>query len=260
MIRLEGLRVLITRPAGRAEPLVNAITAAGGEGVTFPVMEIAVESAPELLQFEGKPLESGALVIFVSVYAARALEAARELGVALPEDTTIAAIGAATAAALHELGLPPHITPEDGENSEGLLRALEPLDMTGRQVLILRGQSGRELLSRELEKRGARVVQRQCYTRSRIVDPPLDPLEYWLASPDGVVTITSVAIMQALVRAVPNEHLAELRSRSVVTLSDRIATACRSAGFSGCIEVAAGTDPKALLQAIARAHDAAAGG
>ena len=95
----DGPRVLVTRPAERTGELVNAIAALGGEATLFPVLDIRLEPTPDLLVPEGRPLDENALLIFVSVYAVRALEAALELGAPLPTEATVAAIGPATAGA-----------------------------------------------------------------------------------------------------------------------------------------------------------------
>ena len=129
---------------------------------------------------------------------------------------------------------------------------MDSLDLVDRQVMILRGQSGRELLSRELRQRGARVTQLSCYRRRPVPAPPMQNFRRWLAFPRGIVTITSVAILEALLQAVPVSDRSRLTAAPVVALSERIRSACRQSGFAGTIELARGTDTESMLEAIRR--------
>ena len=252
MAPLEGVGVLITRPAGRAGSLVDAIEAAGGTAVEFPLLEIELQPSPAMLHPDGNPLDRDALLVFVSVYSVHALQSVLREGASLPAQVSLAAIGRATARALTSLGLSVDLLPQGGEDSESLLQSLGSLNLEGRQVVILRGQSGRELLARELHRLGAKVSQVQCYRRCAVSDPPMEAFQRWLSLPKGVVTITSVAILEALLNVVaaPDKH--RLKARPVVALSDRIGAACRQSGFVGPIAVASGTGPADICEAIQR--------
>jgi uroporphyrinogen-III synthase len=79
----------------------------------------------------------------------------------------VAAIGAATAEALRNSGLGPVISPAERHDSEALL-GLAPLQVVkGQNIVVFRGEGGREHLKEALEARGARVEYAECYRRVR---------------------------------------------------------------------------------------------
>jgi uroporphyrinogen III methyltransferase/synthase len=68
----------------------------------------------------------------------------------------LAAIGPATARALRARGLRPNVVPDEFR-AEGLLAALRGVRWGGQRVLLARAAKAREVLPRELRRRGARV-------------------------------------------------------------------------------------------------------
>jgi uroporphyrinogen-III synthase len=83
-------------------------------------------------------------------------------------------VGAATAQILLDHGLDAHC-PVDGDDSEALLqlpRLREAVSQPGAQVLILRGEGGRELLAERLRERGASVEYLELYRRDLPAYPP----------------------------------------------------------------------------------------
>ncbi|HEX7719845.1 MAG TPA: uroporphyrinogen-III synthase, partial [Woeseiaceae bacterium] len=62
---LRGVAVLVTRPATQAAELVQAIEAAGGSTVLFPVIRIEARKA-EIIREEMQRLPDPDIVIFIS--------------------------------------------------------------------------------------------------------------------------------------------------------------------------------------------------
>src|SRR5205085_343425 len=83
-----------------------------------------------------------------------------------------AAVGEATAEALRNSGFPRVISPHERHDSEALLQEPRLRAVRGENIIVFRGEGGREQLRKELEARGARVSYAQCYRR---VKPHLDP-------------------------------------------------------------------------------------
>lgn len=221
---LTGRRILVTRPRLQAEPLVAAIEAAGGEAVRFPVMRIASRN-PEIIRAEFASAPWPDIVIFVSRNAVDSgLFAVRSCS------AKIAAVGPATAAALEAQGVKPDIVPEDGADSEKLLMHPALQNVSGRVVMIVRGQSGRELLADTLRQRGARVVYLPVYERSTY-EASADELEQlaasWRDAGIDCVTIMSADSFRFLLRQLPAELIERLRNTPLVAPGDRvIKTAC----------------------------------
>ncbi|MDR1709589.1 MAG: uroporphyrinogen-III synthase [Candidatus Accumulibacter sp.] len=165
---LDGKRILVTRTAGRAEALASIIASRGGEAVCVPLIDIAPPADWRAVDEAAGRLENFALAVFVSPNAV-AFGLGRILSRrAWPADLAAAAVGPETAAMLSEAGIEKVIAP-GGErfDSEALLahEALSAGRLAGRSALILRGETGRELLGETLRARGAEVCCVACYRR-----------------------------------------------------------------------------------------------
>jgi uroporphyrinogen-III synthase len=171
---LRGRTIAVTRPQAQAAPLVAAITAAGGEALCYPLLEIAPLADPAELRAVAPRLADYALAVFISPNAvAYALPTLRAAG-PWPANLRPAAVGPGTAAALADEGIADCLLPETRFDSEGLLARpeLAANAVNGRKVLILRGDGGRELLADTLRQRGAIVDCVSCYRRSGPAMPP----------------------------------------------------------------------------------------
>ena len=169
---LRGRRILVTRPAAQAGKLIQMIAAKGGQAVLFPLLEIGPADDPRPLQRAVAQLDDYAMAIFISPNAiAFALPQMLAAG-PWPASRVAAAIGQSSAAQLVEHGLANVVAPQDRYDSEALLElpALQPAAVSGKRVLILRGNGGRELLGETLRQRGARVDAVSCYRRSAPAD------------------------------------------------------------------------------------------
>lgn len=217
---LRGLSVLVTRPVDQAEPLCLMIEKAHGRPLRFPAMEIVPTEDPEAAKRVLTEVSDGGLLIFVSANAVRF--AFPLLPDELPLNMQIAAIGEATAAALEDHGLPANLLPEKRFDSESLL-ALDALqDMQGRQVIIVRGNAGRELLKQELEKRGATVAYAEVYERHLPRRNTDNLLRGWKQMV-GAVTVTSSEMLDNLLQMLGAPSAELLRNTPLVVLSERTA-------------------------------------
>lgn len=168
---LAGLRVLVTRPAGRETELCSALEAAGAAVFRLPLMQVKPLNSAEqqsIIQVGEtliEQLDSYSAVIFISVNAVEyGLKTLAERWPSWPDTAQVYAIGKATAAALRERDIAVQCS-SDTMDSEGLL-AVEPLQaIDGQRVLIIRGVGGRALLAERLAARGAKVEYLECYQR-----------------------------------------------------------------------------------------------
>lgn len=159
---LRGLRVVLTRPAGQNEELAQAILAAGGSPIVFPVLAIA--EVEDLAPFRAAvtDLAEYDLAIFISPNATRR---AMQAIPSWPRGLRAATIGPASAAALSSHGVANALVPQGRYDSEALLELPELQDMDGKRVVIFCGEGGRDLLQRRLSERGAQVDRAPCYRR-----------------------------------------------------------------------------------------------
>ncbi|GHU36311.1 hypothetical protein AGMMS50256_32730 [Betaproteobacteria bacterium] len=170
--QLHGKCILVTRPVAQAAELAAQITELGGEAVCFPLINISPLENWQAVDEAIARLEAFSLFIFISpnavTFGLGRLLARRSW----PEGLAAGAVGPGTAKMLREASIGNVIVPRAHFDSEALL-SLDPLQteqVSGRKVLILRGDGGREILAETLRARGAEVECVTCYRRT----PPTD--------------------------------------------------------------------------------------
>jgi uroporphyrinogen-III synthase len=137
------MRVVVTRTAEGAEPLVAALAAAGLEAVACPLVRIVPLDSPlpSLADYDWVVLTSPRAVAELLARAAGPLP-------------RTAVVGPGTAAALREAGTEPALVARRS-TQEGLVEELRPLLAEGTRVLFAGAADARPVLAREL---GADVV------------------------------------------------------------------------------------------------------
>jgi uroporphyrinogen-III synthase len=167
--------VVITRPLAQARPLASRVAALGRDVELLPLLDIAPLADPAPLQAVLAKLADYALVAFVSP---NAIDAAFVYIKQWPAGVTLAVLGEGSRSALAAHGITPDtvdiVSPADSahSDSEHLLQTLDLAALKGRPVLIIRGESGRELMADGLRAAGAVVDVAPAYRRSV---PPLTP-------------------------------------------------------------------------------------
>jgi uroporphyrinogen-III synthase len=161
--------VIVTRPAAQAAVWVDALRALGQPAQALPLIEIGPADDTEPLRQAWQALAGCALVMFVSANAVQAFFALAE-GAAWPAGVRAGATGPGTAAALRAVGLPEAAIVEPAADapsfdSEALWARVSAEDWAGRQVLVVRGEEGRDWLADTLRGRGARVDFVSAYQR-----------------------------------------------------------------------------------------------
>jgi uroporphyrinogen-III synthase len=216
---LAGCGVLITRPEHQSHDLASEIEAAGGQVFHFPTIDIIGRDIDEIGR-EFAELPKPDIVVFVSGNAV-----AYGLAAVRGKNTKIAAIGPATRAAIESVGINVDIFPDKGFDSEHLLQHNAFLTVRDSNILIVRGQSGRELLAETLRERGANVDY--LYVYDRVQHEPtladLENLETALSEGRiGFVTALSVETLQHLVQILPPQSIRLLRKSTLVAPSPRV--------------------------------------
>ncbi len=171
MLALKGVGVLITRPVHQAAPLCRLFETEGAAVTRFPGLDIRPLGDARTGIARLGALDRFDLIVFASAnavrYGAELLDPQRDL--------PLAAIGPATARALSQAGYRVSVQPAEGFDSESLLAHPKLGTVAGHRVLLITGQGGRELLERELERRGAALTRIEVYRRE-CPSPPADEL------------------------------------------------------------------------------------
>ena len=279
--------VVITRPLAQARPLAERVAALGRTVELLPLLEIhaladtapllaalAKLTAPATLASAAAATTSAAaatavppataatpatlvtpyyaLVAFVSP---NAIDAAFAHIAQWPAGVTLAVLGEGSRAALAAHGVTPanaHIvSPADSahSDSEHLLQTLDLAALRGRRVLIVRGESGRELMAEGLRAAGADVTVVAAYRRDV---PALTPalsatLQRLLAQQNDWIVTSSEALRGLMLLleelacreagAAPQQHIqettvAKMQRQHLIVPHARIAETAKQFGFT----------------------------
>ena len=235
---LTGLNIVVTRPRAQAAGLAERIEQAGGKPLLFPLLEIEAVGDSHTLSEQMSRLGKADLAIFISPNAVRYGLAAMRAAGPIPAALRIASVGQGSARALHELGIAGVIAPTERFDSEGLLALAELQNMTGKQVMILRGDGGRELLGDTLRARGANVEYVTCYLRSK---PDVEAGELLAAAPNAI-TVTSSEALNYLWEMLEEAGRTRLAAVPLFVPHNRIADAARQQGWQQVTVTESGDD------------------
>ncbi len=247
---LQGVGVLVTRPAAQAGPLCEQIEQQGGTAVRFPVLEIIPPADPQAVRAIGARLERFDWAFFVSANAVQ-----MTLSVILaqrdwPPSLRIAVIGKRSAEELQRFGLCADLVPEHRFDSEGLLALPQMQQVAGAHCVIFRGGSGRSLLADTLRERGALVEYVEAYRRVR---PSLDSGDLMARLRAGridIVLVNSVESLKNLVEMLGSSGKQLLVDLPLLVVSERLAKAARALGFRRPPLVADSASDAAVVDAL----------
>ena len=234
---LAGRTIVVTRPQAQAAPLAEAIAAAGGTPLVFPLLEIAPAADPQPLAEAVARLDAYAVAIFISPNAVDyALPAILARG-PWPAGLLPAAVGQGTVKALLAQGVAGCIAPTERFDSEELL-ALPELAanrVAERRIAIFRGDGGRELLADTLRERGASVDCITCYRRSGPSAGVAPLLAAWCATKLDAITVSSSEGLRYLVDLLDAEGRDFLHQTPLFVPHARIAENARALGLSNIV-------------------------
>jgi uroporphyrinogen-III synthase len=232
--------VVITRPRAQAGALAQQVAASGRQVVLLPLLEIYPLPDQSTLAATLADLARYALVAFVSP---NAIDAAFAHIKAWPVGVTLAVLGEGSRAALARHGLDAGnatiVSPADParSDSENLLQTLDLAALAGREVLIVRGESGRELMADGLRAAGAIVTTVAAYRRSvPQLTPALRAQLLDLLEHDNDWIITSSEALRGLLALVGRleapQAVAKMQQQHVIVPHARIGETARSLGLS----------------------------
>lgn len=222
----------------------SLVSSDGHRAILFPTLEVRA--------LDNKPLrENYDAAIFISAnsvdYGKKVLN---QLNI---QSLQIFAVGAATAKRLQTNGYHVDAFPEKKASSEALLAMDTIKRLSGKKILIFRGRGGRETLKQGLGKNNS-VEYVEVYER---IECPLGELHYqslneFLSDPNGIVTITSIDSLEALlsiIKKIKPSFVEEIKCFPLIVLSGRIEQYAKSIGFSK-LSVATQTNDQGLVDCI----------
>jgi len=160
---LAGVGVIVTRPARQAAGLTRQLAALGATPIVIPAIVILPPADRAPLDAVHAALDQYDIAIFVS---ANAVEYGVPAPGTWPAKLLALAPGPGTAAALAATGVAEARIPASTFDSAGLLALPELREVSGKRVVIFRGDGGRPDLGDTLRERGATVTYVECYRRA----------------------------------------------------------------------------------------------
>ncbi|ASP37848.1 uroporphyrinogen-III synthase [Bacterioplanes sanyensis] len=234
------MQVVVTRPAGQQQALMEALSQLGVTPLHRPLMRIEALASNATLRQSMIDLDHYQAVIAISRNAAEhGLRWMDEFWPQPPVGIDWYAVGPTTAEVLQQAGLRVRM-PMQQFDSEGLLAlaSLSAKRVTGTKVLIWRGVGGRETLASVLRQRGAQVDYAELYQRLAVTDQDWPQV---LAS-RPLLLLSSSQALDIVSAQVPD--LAQ-RIAALVVPSERAATQARAQGIT-TIQAASARDEDML--------------
>jgi uroporphyrinogen-III synthase len=204
------MRVVVTRPAAQAQPLLDALRAAGFDAVACPLIEIE--------PIDDGPIDTGGYdwVVVTSANGAEQL-VSRHVG----ELRHVAAIGRQTAGVLAAHGIPVAFVPSEATQDMLVAEFPRPLG----KVLFVGAEEARGLVVSEFQA-DFRPVYR---TRRLRPAPPPDGDLVLLASPSAAAAFAELRVELPVISIGP-QTTAAAEARGL-----RVAAQARSADVSGLV-------------------------
>ena len=255
--------VVITRPLAQARPLAARVAALGMPVELLPLLDIeplpdqsALLAALARLCAPAPALGPGyAMVAFVSP---NAIDAAFAHIKEWPPAVTLAVLGEGSRMALAAHGITPDkfdiVSPADNghSDSEHLLQTLDLAALKDQPVLIIRGESGRELMADGLRAAGAKVDVVAAYRRSvprltpelestlrrllaRTTQPaPSASSNAWIITSSEALRglCTLLAELDGKAAAGASDYVVSMQQQHLIVPHARIAETARNLGFS----------------------------
>ncbi|MFG0834117.1 uroporphyrinogen-III synthase [Aeromonas bivalvium] len=238
------MKPLVVRPAGQGVELVRLLRRHGHDPHPCTLLTLAPGSELERLP---SLLAQADIVIAVSVHAVIfADHFLLQTGQTWPNIDYLA-VGDASAAAFAERGIKA-LCPAD-PRSEGLLALPALQGVAGKNVLILRGNGGRDLIAQTLASRGALVHYCCTYERHYPEQDGAALAREWQQAGVDSLLVTSGELLQRLQTLVPDDRHPWLHGCQLVVPSSRVAEMAEGLGFLH-ITIAQGAANPALLAAL----------
>ena len=240
--------VVLTRPQADSERLSQTLQCEGFQTRVMPIMTI--EAIPDAERALSPSLSDDALCIFVSANAVRF--GLPQLGpdFARCPDLTVIAVGNKTRDTLVAEGIQAQVPFR--ADSEGLLAMPALSAPDSRDVVIVKGEGGRELLASELTRRGARVTEWVCYRRCW---PDVDVSELDKVGDGLIFQASSGEALLRLAELVAGGGRVDLFQSPIIVPSDRVARLAIDMGWGQVIRAEDASDDafiRALKQHTAR--------
>lgn len=247
--RLDGLAVVVTRPAGTGTSLAKKVHALGGTPLLLPGLSLRGAVDPQHAKTQWLAAQHDDVLIFTSPAAVRYALALAPLA---KTHGSVIAVGQGTARALQRQGITAQV-PASRQDSEGVLGLPSLQQPQGKRVALIGAPGGRGLMQQQLVERGALLREVHVYRRaaSRLTRQHQHAVQQLPAM--ACVLLSSAEALQNLQGQLSAPAWAQLCRATAVVSSERIAEAARALGFMR-IHLAASANQADLLAGACDIH------
>ncbi|NLS13659.1 uroporphyrinogen-III synthase [Vibrio sp. SM6] len=243
------MKVLVTRPNGEGQALCHELAAHGIAASHQPLLDII--TAPSANRTP--PLWPHVdVIIAVSQHAVYHADAIlKKNAFSWPSQAHYLAVGQKTAHYLSKASQQ-HVHFPEISDSEHLLQLPELGDLTNQQVVIMRGNGGRELIYDTLQQRGAFVTYWETYQRQWHQFDAAAALKQWQQDGINALIITSAEQLHYFVTQCAPYGLAAVCQWQLWVPSERIAMLARQHGFTHVVAVGSASNSAFINALISR--------
>lgn len=242
---LAGWRVLVPRGGPWGDGVAASLRRQGATPVIAPLINFAPTNDQATLEQSLADLASGAFD-WLTVTSATTVDVLYAYRAVVPASTKVAAVGETTAAALQAVGYRVDLVPAQDNSAAGMAEQMIALEPSPRDILTLRSEIAKPVLTRMLSDAGHRVRSVVAY---RTVGVPVTDR---IAEDVRSGRINAILVTSGSVAEQVHDQFPEVPETTLIAaIGPRTAKDARRAGLS--VDVVAETQTvDALIDAVAR--------
>lgn len=213
---LFGKHIVVTRPREQARDLVELIEEAGAEAIEAPTVTTAPPDDELMLADAASRAGSFDWIVFTTSTAVDSflrVLLAGEGDIRALKGVQLCAIGMSTADRLRAFGIRADLAPAEF-GVEAITEALGATD--GKRMLIVRPDQARDVLAKELRRRGADVTDVIAYRSVPATEIGQEVYRMLLEGKVDAVTFTSASTVRQFVELIGQEQAVDLLGTTVV--------------------------------------------
>jgi uroporphyrinogen-III synthase len=199
---LAGWRVLVPRGGPWGDGVAAGLRAKGAVPVVAPLINFAPTNDEETLEKALADLAAGAFD-WLTMTSATTVDVLTAYRAVIPAKTKVAAVGETTAAALQAAGYRVDLVPERDNSAAGMAQQMIALEPEPRDILTLRSEIAKPVLTRSLIEAGHRVRSVVAYRTVGV--PVTERIANDVASGRiNVILVTSGSVAEQVYLQFPN--------------------------------------------------------
>ncbi len=242
-----NLKLVITRPQKQGLHLQQALQQVGIASICQPLLDYQLATSSQTIRQHKQDFQTD-IIIFVSVAAVNFADQALALKQWINHHQLVIAVGQTTRQALLDKEISAICPPQHTSEGVLLLPELSPNNLDEKNVLIVRGDGGRELMAEQLLQRGAKVTYLESYQRIWL-NFPHSFSEQWRKENITGIIITSNELLKRVVDLIDISDKYWQNTCLWIVASDRIMQTAQQLGLHNIINTN-GANDQAIIKTL----------